>query len=275
MKKLELIRLLVGSGIHSGNIMNKTSLNRFKKSERDEILSFNLDRVKSWLEDYELSERMRKEREIDKIEANRFNMSLKSYRELVGKGKQILGSFHTGHSMGCYRTLSINNKFFVDSVTLDRYSKGCRYKEVYGDIRINLTKKELKLIENIEGVWTIKLGDGRCKWLESNGSYSKYAIDWVYGYIYGTTHSSESLQEARVSDNIKKFGSGDIKIKLSTFIGWQHIRMLGACYAGIKSFCDRHNLDIENGYNIEYLVDITKNDSIGKNYIKRLYEKVV
>jgi hypothetical protein len=234
------------------DLLVKTSNKEAKKVIKSEILRIE-------------KEGKEKQKAYLKERANKFKMSVKEYKSLLDKADLILKSFHTGHSMGCYRRIKIGDQGFSYSNVLDTYSKACKYKPTYGDIIIHLTKKELKQIELIEGVWTIKQEDNKCLILQSSGSKATYRVSLDPYYLVNTSHAT-TLEEAQRLDLLKK--SQNRKLCLNSFVGYDHIKQLGACDVGIKSFASKYGLNLNYGYSLLYLLSLS--DSVGDNYFKRL-----
>lgn len=196
-----------------------------------------------------------------------FNFSVKQFIELREKADSILDSFETGHSMGCHRNLKINSKQFKSNDDLDRYANSCKWSPTYGSIKIDLSKKDLKKIQYLEGIWTVVNADGSAKWLEASGSKNTYTVEWIEGYFYGTSHSTDSLREAKRLEQKKIADFIESKKEDKEFIGYSHIRTI-ACDAGIKAFCRRNKLNPEFGYNLGFLKSL--NDRIGQSYLEKV-----
>jgi regulator of replication initiation timing len=133
------MELLIENNVKSTNL--KTFINRNKRFD------LNYDKCHKWLEEQESKNAEKARKESIKHQAGQFNMSVKQYQKLYTKAWHILDAFHTGHSMGCYRKLFINGKLFCSNHDLQEYSRSCKWNETYGDIRIDLNKKQLENIE--------------------------------------------------------------------------------------------------------------------------------
>lgn len=169
------------------------------------------------------------------------------------KARRILECFRTGYSMGEYRTLQIKDASRFNSNILNKYARSCKYKPKYGSINITLSANEFKSIQFIEGIPTIKGKNNRCKWLQGTGDKGSYRVVWVHGYLIGSSHSSVSVEDARETErkkvNYKALGN-------KRFVGYNDLRNIGACHAGIMQFCNRFGLNPDFGYSIEYLKEI-------------------
>jgi hypothetical protein len=252
MKKQELLSILIENGVKSTNV--KTFINTHKK------LNIDYKKAVKYLEEYEEKEAQKKQAFAVKKQADKFKMSVKMYLKLQEKAETLLNDFHTGHSMGCYRTLRINGASFAYNHILNEYSRTCKFSPTYGKVIIDLSKTDLINIEKIEGVWTIKGKKHACKWLESFGSKHRYEINIINGYLFGDTHGT-TLREAK-NDFRKKFIQQKMeKLKNSKFVGVSHIRETGACMPGIKSFAERHGLNIDFGYTIGFLKSLESQNS--------------
>lgn len=137
---------------------------------------------------------------LDLEKAKSFKLSIKEYRSLIEKAKNILSKFNTGHSMGCYRSFYLDNKYFTSCNLLLSYSKGCKYRPTYGELSVSLTKKQLRKIENIGWKPTI-IGDiagikqdypiKEAEWLENIYKGKKGCnIELIKGYVVEDYHST-------------------------------------------------------------------------------------
>ena len=203
-----------------------------------------------------------------KREAKNFNLSVSQMNSLRSKARQILSSFSTGHSMGCYRKLYLNNNQFASNDSLGAYSNSCKWQPTYGSLSIFLNKKQLKEIENIEGVWTIINKDGSAKWLDGVGKKYSYEVKWVDGFVYGRSHSEISLQHAKELEALKVESQIQMMQKDKKFIGKRHITAIGACEQGIKAFCERCSLNIDFGYQLGFLKSL--GDKVAMNYLNKV-----
>lgn len=219
-----------------------------------------------------LADYRRRQREEKKRQAAKFGLSVFAFETLRRKAWELLADFHTGHSMGCYRNLYVKTKDGVKEFRhrnrLDDYAKSCKWRPTYGSLSITLTAKELQEIRNIEGVWTITRADGSAKWLAEKGAKQSYRIEWTEGFCYGTSHSAKSLRDAKVLELRKEQAIALAAQNDKKFVGFEHLRRVGACQAGIEAFCRRHSLDSNMGYNLGFLKSL--NDSTGKTYLTKI-----
>jgi hypothetical protein len=197
--------------------------------------------------------------------AKEWKLSVKKYVELFQKAKTILRNFHTKHSMGCYRTITIKNKNFATNHDINTYAKSCKYSPTYGSINIELSMKQLKQIEFIEGVPTIRLKNRKCLVLVGVGSKSNYFVTLQECFLIGSSHG-ETAEIALALEKEKRHQVAIKQLKENAFIGVKDIRKLGACELGIDSFCNRNNLNKEFGYRLDFLMEL--NDS--QDYFKKL-----
>ena len=255
MKKNEILELLSSNNVTSANL--KTFINRNKK------LNLSYERCFQWLKSIEAKERLDLLRKSDLAEAKKWKMSVKKHKALKEKARSILGFFHTGHSMGCYRNIYINKKHFYSDNILDEYSNSCKYRPTYGAVKIVLSKTELEKIENIEGVWTIKGKAHAAKWLDTRGYKGRFEVFLKHGFLFGDTHG-DTLEQAK-ADFAKKIAARKAeKMKNTKFVGVEHVRKTGACMAGIKAFADRHGLNLEYGYNLGYLKSLENSSFLNR-----------
>lgn len=209
-----------------------------------------------------------KHKEYLKSVSSKFKMSSAKYVFLQEKAKRILADFHTGHSMGCYRNLRIGESNFVSNHKLYEYSPSCTWRPTYGQIFINLTKKELIDIENIEGVWTIKLKDNKCIILSHVGRKNTYYVKKENCFIVGSSHG-DTLEEATMLENKKIMTRINLMQDNRRFVSAEMVHNeTGACWVGINAFCQRVNINPDYGYNLGYLKSL--NDRIANNYLNRV-----
>lgn len=141
---------------------------------------------------------------LDLEKAKSFKLSVKEYRSLIEKAKNILSKFNTGHSMGCYRKFYLDNKYFTSSDLLLSYSRGYKHRPTYGELSVSLTKKQLIKIETIGGLPTI-IGDvvgviqdyqiKDVEWLENTYKGKKGCnIQLIKGYLVEDYHAT-SLEQ--------------------------------------------------------------------------------
>lgn len=190
-------------------------------------------------------------------EAKRFGLNPTSYKTLSNKAKDILSGFDTGHSMGCNKVLYVRLRNetirFAENNDTSTYSNSCTWRAAHGQVCVILKKSELQKIQNIEGVWTIVNADGTAKWLAEKGSKNRHEIIWVNGFCVGNTHSTVSIEECEKGEAIKLQEVINAIKDDSRFVGYRHIKLTGACEAGINAYCKRNNLNKDFGYNLGFL----------------------
>lgn len=213
-----------------------------------------------------------KRKAILKETAAKYKMTVAKYQGLHAKAMLILTAFHTMHSMGCYRSMYLklngNTLKFASNNDLQNYAKSCKFKPTYGDISFTITTRELERIENIEGVWTVKLADNKAFWLEQQGKKQGAFINYVHGYCVGRSHGL-TLEEATEIENVKISTQINLMQDNRRFVSAEIVhKETGACYTGINAFCQRLGLDINYGYNLGYLKSL--NDRIANNYLSKI-----
>ncbi len=201
-----------------------------------------------------------------------WGMSVRQYNLLQKKANWLLRSFSTGYSMGELRRLVVDGKDFCVDDNRRYYSKSYRFSAKHGEITVQLTLQDLKNIRRIEGVWTVRRKGTAASWLESRSSLSKYQVTMVDGHLVGTSHGKtvaecHGLEAGKAIRN----DTGEVKF-LNRFIGFADRRLAGACEIGVRAFCDRHNLNIDFGYRIDFLLSL--NDNIAVPYLDRLAKKL-
>lgn len=223
------------------------------KSEDPKVLLRNIKKIKAREQKQAAKEAEKARKEAEAKEAKHFRLSIKEYRVLSAKARKIGADFSTGYSMGEVIKVYLKNyeRPLVVRDDTSSYSGDWEGRETHGLVKIIFTKKDLREIERIEGVWTIRGQGLKAKWLESQGRKQYFKLLWKEGYLIGSTHGA-TKEEALTNERAKKRAvAGDYSD--NDFIGVQDIRKLGACWPGIKSFCQRHGLNPEYGYRIGYL----------------------
>lgn len=211
-------------------------------------------------------------REIDrKLEESvhaKWGISLRQYRKLLMKAEQILRDFSTGYSMGENKRLMVGEHLFCAIDNTREYARSSKFRAAHGDLKINLTLSQLRKIERIEGVWTVRGKDSNASWLQSFGAKHRHEMKWVKGYLVGTSHGlTRSDCEALEEGKAIRTDAGEVK-RLDRFVGLRHRAKAGACEAGVLAFCERNNLDPQLGYRIDYLLGL--GDPVATSYLHRL-----
>jgi hypothetical protein len=199
--------------------------------------------------------------------AKEHGLSVKEYQVLHEKAKTILSDFHTGHSMGCYRTMKLEGKLFATDHILQDYAKSCKYKPAYGGFVIDLTKKELREINEIGLVWTVKGKEVAPKVFEEKhlkpiGSKHNYSINWESGFLTSNFHAKTiegamAWRNIRAIQLLKSRNEKLNKEKLKTrFVGFEHSLKAGNCEPGTLAFCQKYNLDPKMGYRLDYILSL-------------------
>ncbi len=213
-------------------------------------------------------------KEIDRQHAEwvreAWGMTPRKYKDLQAKAKSILRSFSTGYSMGENKRLIVDGKVFC-AVDNTREYKGGKYKAKHGELMIGLKMHELRAIEKIEGVWTVRRKGTQADWLKSHDAKYWYRVEFFSGHLVGTSHGS-TVEECNAleaeKERIKSDAATEAARFLKRFVGFDDRRIAGACEAGVVAFCERHDLDPELGYRVDYLMSL--GDEIAKRYLDRL-----
>jgi hypothetical protein len=173
--------------------------------------------------------------------------------------------------MGETKILYVDGKKFCRVDNTHEYKGGCKYKAQHGELTICLKMHELRAIEKIEGVWTVRRKGTQADWLRSHGAKGSYRVEFFPGYLVGTSHGSTveecNALEAEKAESLARSldAAKREKLPLSRFIGFDHRRIAGACEAGVTAFCERNGLNREYGYRIDYLLGL--GDEVAKRYI--------
>jgi hypothetical protein len=163
MKKSEILTILLANNVSSSNL--RSFISRQRKDLKKTLQSKEV-KILDWLVSKELKKKQAFNREVIKIRAKRFNLSVVNYKKLQIKAMNILSMFSTTHSMGCYRTLFINGVAFASNDNLYTYSNSCTWSPTYGHLNIDMRKKELSEGVLKEGAFYFK-----GKQLTSNGNH--------------------------------------------------------------------------------------------------------
>ncbi len=224
-----------------------------------QVLKIDLPNVASYL------------REVKRREAalakEKWGLSLRKHQDLQQKGKQILRSFSSGYSMGDRKTLVINGNTFCSLSSCQTHAKSCKWAPLHGEVTIRLSMKQLKSLELIEGVWTIRGKDNACSWLACEGFQRKFRVVIAEGFLVGTSHG-KLLAECEASEAVKAEKLREAAKSLFRFVGIIDRLSAGACEPGVLSFCSRHGLDPSMGYRLDYLFGL--NDPVARPYLDRL-----
>ena len=257
-----------------------------------EIVGFSGKYVSSLLEaaakhcklegDARLSDAKSYLKEIDRRHAEwvrkAWDMIPKKYKDLQAKAKSILRSFSTGYSMGEIKRLVVDGKEFCTVDNCHEYKGGCKYKAQHGELTIRLKMHELRAIELVEGVWTVRRKGTQASWLRSHGMKSRYKIEFFDGHLVGTSHGStvaycEELEAKKAECLTRSLDTAKReKVSLNRFVGFAHRRMAGACEAGVSAFCQRHGLNPEFGYRIDYLLGL--GDEVARGYLMTIARSI-
>jgi hypothetical protein len=197
-----------------------------------------------------------------------WGMSPASYKKLRDKAAQILRGFTTGYSMGEVKKLVIGEKPFLTVDNTREYARSSKYTATHGELIVTISLAELRKIECVEGVWTVRLAGGQAQWLRAKGLKGNCRIGWVKGYLVGSSHGA-TLDECQLLEAGKATRGDDGKIKrFDRFIGLRDRVAAGACEAGVLAFCERHGLNPDFGYRIDYLLSLK--DDLAASYLNRV-----
>ena len=207
-----------------------------------------------------------KQREADQVK-EKWGLTLRQYHDLQDKADEILRGVSSGYSMGDRKFLFVDGNKFAFRDDCKTYSKSCTWAPKHGEVKLTLSMKQLKAIELIEGVWTIRGKNNTCHWLSCDGHHRKFRVFLKQGFLVGTSHG-KSLAECEALELAKTEKRKATAKNLLRFVGLIDRESAGACEPGVLSFCARHGLDPTMGYRIDFLISL--NDSIAKPYLDRL-----
>ena len=206
-----------------------------------------------------------------------------SYRVMLclyDKCGEILKDKDSLYSMGSQYHINITDGKRADSLyvkdTCMNYPNSFKYRATHGYHVLTLSIGELGSIEMIGGVPTI-IGERvhpkvrKCKILITHGAHKNFKFEWIDSYLTSNFHSATftGCLTWRNNEVIRlkrdKLTLIEMVRKTKRFIGFQHSIDSGNCIPGTINFCERHNLNIEMGYNLGYILSLE--DSV---YTRRL-----
>jgi predicted ATP-dependent endonuclease of OLD family len=133
--------------------------------------------------------------------------------------------------------------------------------------------KELKLAFNNNIVVILgENGSGKTNILESIS-----LLLFKEGFITSTYHSDtfDGCENWRKDEYLRKIKErifvNENRNVLTKFIGLKHSLKVGNCEIGTKMFAQRHNLDVNNGYRLDYLLSLEPNNIFVNKLIKSLH----
>jgi hypothetical protein len=216
--------------------------------------------------------------------ANKLKISLKKYYSFLELGEKIAQCFDAGYSMGgiinVYVKHGENNVLVGTKNTKQEYSKSSKFKAIHGYNEIIISKKHFEKLEIIGGVPTIKLENSKiskCLMLIGKGHKNKYQILFKEGFITSTYHSDtfDGCENWRKDEYLRKIKErifvNENRNVLTKFIGLKHSLKVGNCEIGTKMFAQKHNLDVNNGYRLDYLLSLEPNNIFVNKLIKSLH----
>ena len=250
---------------------NLTSfIKKQKKATRQNLLARE-NKIRKGLKTLQDKQDQAEKKKSDIRNGKEFNLSGVEYRKLQEKAESILACFHSNYSMGEYRWLRIGEKVFATSHNLREYAKSCKYSPNYGTIEITLTMNQLRQIEIIGGIPTIKHENSKiskCSILRDSSTKkyvntielddSFYITADYHGLSYEECLDWRKQRALRLISN--RIQNQETENKLKKFVGFQHSVQAGNCEIGTKAFAEKHGLDPEMGYSLKYLKELDKNN---------------
>lgn len=254
---------LFEKGVKNSNLI--TGISKLPKEEREFCIP-RLEKIQSKISFFTKKEdetlRKKKQKEL----ATSFKMSLKKYILLQEKCRKIMDNFHSDYKMGENKIIYIKGYkgcFYHEDCT-SQYN-GDTYKAKHGSVILEFTKKTLQEIQIIGGVPTIitkKRKISECKILKHEGKKYNKVFYWEDSFLTKSFHCN-SLRQAKLwrrEELLRVINQRNYlkveKINKKRFVGFSHSLKSGNCEIGTKMFCDRHNLNPEFGYSIEYILSL-------------------
>lgn len=270
MKKKEIINVLEENMVRSSNVWTFFCKNSKKLGLRDS----DFKRVQKYMLEIENKRITDTIKLANKIMARELNVSAKQLLLMQKKANLIAQYFYTGHSMGSITRIRVKGHVLGVYDNTSEYPRGLKYKAIHGIVDINLTVSQLQKIKQIHHVWTIKGKNHKAMWLEDSGRKGSYSVSLIKGYLYGESHG-RTLEEARDLFKQSYLAERAERIKEKEkawyakrkFVGLRDIKQTGACVPGIKGFASRHNLNVDYGYRLDYLLEMEPNNA----FLQRLF----
>jgi hypothetical protein len=231
-------------------------------------------------------------------ESKEINIPVKKLIAYKTKANKIAACFNAGYSMGgTIKVILVNGKKLVQQTgskvfsKIDRklqiglysnvaeYSNSCKYSATHSSHTIELTPGELDNIEIIGGIPTQKTENKKISncfvWL-GLGSKQTYFITKSKNFITSDFHCDSfegcRLWRKRMAVNLLKnrhelIAIADrFKAAQGRFVGLEDSLRVGNCVEGTEAFAQRHNFNINYGYNLGYLLSLEPNN----HYLLRL-----
>jgi hypothetical protein len=165
MKKLELLQLLKDNDVKSTDLRSFMNKNKANK----ELISC-FEKTRNWLIEVEEVEYEKEIEATIKKRAERFNLSVKKYKELQRLCEILMGSINSGYSMGDLKKIYVNDELFFTLDDKQEYAKSCKYSATHGLIRLDLSKKQLLNLKKT-GYNSVKCEDQEIKISGYKGSF--------------------------------------------------------------------------------------------------------
>ena len=266
-----LIKQLISNGVKYSNYTSKVQ--KLPKELSKKIKDHS--KVRKELLNYELKQERKREllmeKEKVKSKSEQISVSFQRLWKIYENLRKADMFFSTAHSMGNYFRVYLNHKGnsveIFSSHRLHTYAGKWRGSERYGSVSVCLNIKEAASIKKIGGLYTVELEDvapkvKKVKVLLSKGVHNNTEIYWqemylTSGYHARTVEEALSWRQAQAVRLLESRGNEAKKrANLKRFVGFQHSIDVGNCEWGTKAFAQRHGLDLEGGYTVEYLLSL-------------------
>lgn len=263
-RQKETLKMLLSSTGNNEKYLLKTAKDRYMIDIKQPIKSIIKDLRKAVkIEERELNKKSFEEK---KVKAKRFKIkSVAELERLESKAYDILGSFWSNYSMGDYLRLHINGEFFVLRDNTKSYQGKYKGSENHGHVNIYLTLSDLRKIEKIGGVWTIRKPNNKCTILDASGYKGTYKVFKNDIYLIKDSHGNTYRQAfdryiKKKEQDIKRLReqrkyNSILEERKDILIDYKYMRNYG-CHSGIVSFASKHRLNIEESYSIGFLLSL-------------------
>jgi hypothetical protein len=256
--KIELAKLAI--------LMNQTSKFDSKSKSRS-----NLDLKETWKNTCAKHNLFNLQIEMY-TKLDKYNLSKPAFDTATKLLKQFdLSKLKSGYSMGEILTLYVCEMQVNEHDNRQDYSNSCKFKPAHGYLSVNISKDLAKELLNydyfvIGGVQTLvertKSKIKKCFWLLVEGSKQNAQMHLKRGYVTNNFHAKteieciewreQQLTLLKKERTIKYNKSGFLK----KFVGLNHSIIAGNCKIGTEQFANRHNLNIEEGYRLDYILSL-------------------
>lgn len=282
---------LIANGVWLSNM--RTGINKLPKREREYALE-NTEKIKKLFVKHNIKvDNKNRLIEARKKSALFKSVGIKNNKETRRILQLIAEEARTSHSMGCEVDVFVNDKRVYTYDSRQEYSNSCSYKAKHGWTKVFLTGREVNSMKYIGHVLTTSIRKTKnpkvysCKVLTFTGKYD-VTMKWKKMFLTKDFHA-ESIERAvewrkqqaetlwnrrealRESFKRMRLHEEELNSVRNVFVGFHHSIKAGNCKVGTEMFAKRHNLNIDHGYTLGYLRELSPNN----DFIKRISEYII